>query len=157
MRPVMIRRLRTIVDLFAEQGVNVGFETGQETADTLLSVLAELKRSTCGVNFDPANMLLYDHGDPLESLRKLAPHVLQIHIKDAVRTTTPGKWGMETPVGAGEVDWPAFFGVMQECNIDCDLMIEREAGGKRIEEIRSAAELVGRTCALAQSPELAPK
>ncbi len=145
-RPVMIRRLRTLIDVFGEQGVTVGFETGQETADTLLGVFAELDRPTCGVNFDPANMILYDHGDPIESLRKLGPHVLQIHIKDAVRTTTPGKWGMEVPVGAGEVDWPAFFGVMQECGIDCDLMIEREAGGKRIDEIRAAAEFVGQTC-----------
>lgn len=146
MRGAMIRRLRTIIDVFAEQGVCVGFETGQETADTLLSVLGELNRTTCGVNFDPANMILYDHGDPLESLRKLAPQVLQIHVKDAVRTTTPGKWGMETPVGAGEVDWSAFFAVMQECNIDCDLMIERESGGKRTDEIRAAVDLIGQAC-----------
>jgi sugar phosphate isomerase/epimerase len=95
------------------------------------------------VNFDPANMILYDHGDPLEALRKLAPRTLQIHIKDARRPATPGQWGTETPVAEGEVDWPAFFGVMRAAKLTCDLMIEREAGGRRIEEIRSAAERIG--------------
>lgn len=139
-RKVMVERLRQIIDVFANSGVQVGFETGQETADTLLSVLAELNRPTAGVNFDPANMILYDHGDPVESLRKLAPRVLQIHIKDARRTATPGQWGTETAAGEGEVDWPAFFAVVRESKLTCDLMIEREAGGRRIEEIRAAAE-----------------
>lgn len=139
LRPVMVRRLRTMIDVFAEQGVRVGFETGQETAETLLSVLTEIDRPTAGVNFDPANMILYDHGDPIEALRRLAPHVFQIHIKDAARTRTPGTWGTETPVGGGEVQWPAFFAALRERGLDVDLMIEREAGGRRIDEIRAAA------------------
>ena len=41
-----------------------------------------------GVNFDPANMLLYDKGDPIEALRLLGPWVRQVHIKDARKTGT---------------------------------------------------------------------
>lgn len=141
-RKVMVERLRQIIDVFARSGVQVGFETGQETAETLLSVLSELNRETAGVNFDPANMILYDHGDPVESFRKLAPHVLQVHIKDARRTSMPGQWGTETPVGEGEVDWPAFCGVFRDAKLTCDLMIEREAGGRRIEEIQAARERI---------------
>ena len=143
-RPKLLDRLRSIIDIFADQGLHVAFETGQETADTLLDVLAALKRPTVGVNFDPANMILYDKGDPIDALRKLAPHVYQVHIKDAKRATRPGAWGDQTPIGAGEVDWPAFFAVLRERRLTCDLMIEREAGGTRTDDVRGARELCER-------------
>lgn len=140
LRKRLVERLQIIADTFARRGVRVAFETGQETADTLLGVLGEIARPSVGVNFDPANMILYDHGDPIEALRKLAPHVMQIHIKDARRMTTPGEWGEETPVGEGEVDWPAFFEVVRTAHLDCDLMLERESGSKRLPEIQAAAD-----------------
>jgi len=141
-RRVMIERLRTVIDALSEFGVRAAFETGQETADTLLECLAELDRPAAGVNFDPANMILYDHGDPIDSLRRLAPRVLQIHIKDALRTMTPGQWGREVAVGSGQVDWTAFVAVLRSAGLTCDLMIEREAGGRRTEEIRDAAKTI---------------
>lgn len=143
-RTKMIERLRAIVDVFAERGVRVAFETGQEDAATLLGVLDELDRPSAGVNFDPANMLLYDMGDPVASLRALAPHVRQIHIKDARRARAKGTWGDEVRVGDGEVDWPAFFAALAEHEIACDRMIEREAGDERIRDIALARERVER-------------
>jgi len=141
-RATLIDRLRAITDAFAEQGVRVGFETGQESAETLLGVLDELDRPTAGVNFDPANMILYAMGDPVEALARLAPRVCQIHIKDALRTKVPGTWGEEVRTGTGEVDWQGFFAVLRERELHCDLMIEREAGAARMDDIRAARELV---------------
>jgi len=143
-RVAMIDRVRTVVDVFAEQGVLIALETGQERAEVLLDVLEELDRPGCGVNFDPANMILYGMGDPVAALAALAPRVRQIHVKDARRTMVPGTWGEEVPVGTGEVDWKAFLGVMREERLDVDLMIEREAGEDRIEEIRAARRLLER-------------
>ncbi|MFN0244027.1 MAG: sugar phosphate isomerase/epimerase family protein [Planctomycetota bacterium] len=144
-RTTMIDRLRTIADVFAERGVHVAFETGQEDAQTLLGVLDELDRPSVGVNFDPANMILYDMGEPVAALRALADRVRQIHVKDARRTRTSGTWGEEVRAGDGEVDWPAFFATLRECAIDCDLMIEREAGDDRLADIAHARELVQRS------------
>lgn len=141
-RAVLLDRLRAIVDVFAEEGVDVAFETGQETAQTLLEVMADLDRPRAGVNFDPANMLLYDQGDPVEALSLLAGRVHQIHVKDANRTTTPGSWGEEVPVGAGQVDWPSFFSVVESNGLSVDLVIEREAGEQRVADVRIASELV---------------
>jgi L-ribulose-5-phosphate 3-epimerase len=141
-RARMLERLRRLVDVYADQGVRVAFETGQETAETLLGVLDELQRPDAGVNFDPANMILYDMGDPVTALRELAPRVAQIHVKDATRTTTPGEWGAEVPVGKGEVDWTAFFDVVRERELSCDLMIEREAGAQRVLDINTARQHV---------------
>ena len=99
-------------------GVRLALETGQEDAETLLAVLEELGSDNIGVNFDPANMILYAMGDPVESFERLADHVMQVHIKDATKTETPGTWGAEVPVGTGEVDWEGFFGVMSAKGID---------------------------------------
>jgi len=141
-RDTILDRLRAVAELFASEGVALGLETGQETAETLCDALAALDHPNVGVNFDPANMILYGMGEPVAALRRLAPYVRQIHIKDATPAATPGTWGTEVVAGTGAVDWPAFFDALREARIDCDLMIEREAGESRVEDIRTAAELV---------------
>jgi sugar phosphate isomerase/epimerase len=146
-RRSMIARLRDVVDAFAVEGARVALETGQERAEVLLEVLDDLERPSCGVNFDPANMILYGMGDPVAALALLAPRVLQIHVKDAKKTLAPGSWGEEVPVGSGEVDWPAFFDVVRERRIDVDLMIERESGDDRVGDIQAARGLVERELA----------
>jgi sugar phosphate isomerase/epimerase len=143
LRATMVTRLRQVLDALGAQGVDVGLETGQEDADTLLSVLDELGRMNAGVNFDPANMILYGKGDPVEALRRLAPHVRQIHIKDAIAATTRGEWGTEVPVGEGGVDWREFFAVVREADLDVGFVIERESGEQRIEDVRTAMRIVG--------------
>jgi L-ribulose-5-phosphate 3-epimerase len=147
-RTLMLDRLRDIVTIFADEGVTVALETGQETADTLLHALHEVGAGV-GVNFDPANMILYGMGEPVAALRRLAPWVRQVHIKDAIPSGTPGEWGVEVPVGSGAVDWTAFFAVLAELPLRPDLVIEREAGTNRIADIRTAHRVI--TAAAASS------
>lgn len=137
-RRVLLERLRALVDVFAGCDVRLAFETGQETAETLLGVLEELDRPTTGVNFDPANMILYAMGDPVAALRTLGDRVLQVHVKDAKATQVPGTWGTEVGVGTGDVDWRAFFAALSELGLACDLMIEREAADQRVADMRAA-------------------
>lgn len=144
-REVLVGRLRELVDVFAEQGVRTGFETGQESADTMAAVLADIDRpGAVGVNFDPANMVLYAMGNPVDALETLAEHVVQIHVKDARATDQPGTWGREVPAGQGDVDWARFFDVVDRRELDVDVVIEREAGAARVADIRGARELVVR-------------
>jgi L-ribulose-5-phosphate 3-epimerase len=140
-RAVMLERLRAISREFTEQGVAVAFETGQERAETLAGVLDELGPSA-GINFDPANMILYGMGDPVAALRALARRVRQVHVKDARSACVPGTWGEEVPAGTGEVDWRAFFAALDAAGLEVDLMIEREAGDDRSADIARAAKLV---------------
>jgi len=137
-------RLRQIADVFAAQGITLGMETGQETADTLVGFLQKLERKNVGVNLDPANIILYGKGEPVAALRLLLPWVRQCHVKDAVRTKTPGTWGEEVPVGKGEVDWKALLGVLEAAGFSGPLCIEREAGNARVADIRGAREHVER-------------
>lgn len=134
--------VRRVCDHGARHGQTFALETGQEPAPALLQFIADAGRPNLRINFDPANMILYDKGDPVASLRELAPWVRQVHIKDATRTRAAGTWGREVPVGSGDVDWPAFFAVLRTLPPEIDLAIEREAGERRIEEIIQARRLI---------------
>jgi L-ribulose-5-phosphate 3-epimerase len=143
-RVKMLQRLREVADVFGEHKLILGLETGQETAPVLLALLKELKRPNVTVNFDPANMLLYDKGNPVTALKLLGPWIGQVHIKDAKSTQVPGTWGEEVAVGTGEVDWRSFFGTLELLNFEGDLVIEREAGNQRVADIRAARDVVER-------------
>jgi sugar phosphate isomerase/epimerase len=138
----LARRLRDIADMFAAEGIGVGLETGQETAPALRDLLRILDHPTLSVNFDPANMVLYDKGDPIDALRTLGPWIGQVHIKDGIRTKVAGDWGDEVVVGTGDVDWQAFFAALRDVGFTGDLCIEREAGTTRVADIAAARVLV---------------
>jgi L-ribulose-5-phosphate 3-epimerase len=140
----LLRRLAETAEAFQAAGIALGLETGQETAPVLVQLLQKLGRANVGVNFDPANMILYDKGNPIAALRQLGPWIRQVHIKDARRTKVPGTWGEEVAAGTGEVDWPAFFATLRELNFTGDLVIEREAGSQRAADICTAKEVVAK-------------
>jgi sugar phosphate isomerase/epimerase len=146
-RGAMVKRLQELARVFGAEGVRVGLETGQEDAATLVGVLEEVNRplgagQRVGVNFDPANIILYGMGEPAEAARRLAPHIVQVHVKDASPTKTPGTWGTETRVGEGAVGWPGFLEVLSGAGVHCSLIIEREAGDSRVEDVTAAARLI---------------
>ncbi len=136
----LVDRIGSIADHMAASGITLMFETGQETGQTLSTFLDNLGRDNVGVNFDPANMILYDMGEPIASMKKLMPRVVQCHVKDAVRTEHPDTWGTETPVGQGEVDWRVFLDVLSTGDFRGDLVIEREGGDNRDTDVRTAIE-----------------
>lgn len=138
----MVGRLAAVAEVFAAANMQVGLETGQETAAGLAALLDALKQPDVVVNFDPANMLLYGKGDPIEAVRVLAPWIGQVHVKDANQTSIPGTWGEEVAVGTGQVDWPAFFTTLADVGFSGDIVIEREAGSQRVADIRTAREVV---------------
>ncbi|MDE0959563.1 MAG: sugar phosphate isomerase/epimerase [Planctomycetota bacterium] len=141
-RALMLDRLKVLSSVFAEQDCRVALETGQESAATLVKVMAELDSDQVGINFDPANMILYGMGDPITSLELLAPHIFQLHIKDALASAVEGEWGSEQPAGDGAVDWSAFFTVLEEHSLGADLVIEREAGDQRVADVIQARQLI---------------
>lgn len=137
-------RIEVFAGIFAEQGITLLFETGQETADDLNAFFdhmqSDRKVENIGINFDPANMILYDKGDPIDALKKLLPRVKSIHLKDAIKTKTPGEWGSEEPIGTGQVDWQAFMQVLADGGYTGDMHIEREAGESRFVDAKTAVD-----------------
>jgi sugar phosphate isomerase/epimerase len=129
-RKTFLDTLTRVSDLARARGITVAFETGQETADLLRRTLDDLRCPNLKVNFDPANMLLYDRGDPLRAVQILGPDIRSVHVKDAFRPQTPGTWGKEVPLGQGAVNIRQFIRTLHQVGYRGPLCIEREVGNQ---------------------------
>ena len=127
-RTAVLEALAEAGNLAAARGITLAFETGQETADLLRLTLDELGLPNLKVNFDPANMLLYDMGDPIRAVEILGPDIRSVHLKDARRPTVPGQWGQEVRLGEGEVNIREFVSALKKNGYSGALVIEREVG-----------------------------
>ena len=135
-------RTLLLADKAGEFNITLLMETGQETAGELSEFLEKLNHPALGVNFDPANMILYDKGNPIEAVKILSSWIKHIHIKDGLRTKIPGQWGQDVPWGTGEVNANKFLQTLKKIDFKGALAIEREAGNDRIGDIKSAIELL---------------
>lgn len=116
-----------ICDHCKVNGQRFHLETGQESADDLLQFMAAVERDNLFVNFDPANMILYGSGEPIEALGKVGKYVRSVHCKDAKWSDKPGEtWGAEVPLGEGDVDMEKFLAKLKEIGYEGPLTIERE-------------------------------
>jgi sugar phosphate isomerase/epimerase len=130
----------------SDAGITLAFETGQESATLLKQTLDELAAPNLKVNFDPANMLLYDMGDPIAAVETLAPYIRSVHAKDANRPKLAGHWGEEVPLGQGEVDIPRFVQTLTRVGFAGPVCVEREVGDRagRVRDIAAGLELLRR-------------
>ena len=144
-------RLVELADAAGQRGLVLLMETGQETAAALRGFLEEVNHPSLGVNFDPANMILYGKGDPVEAVDVLGPWIRHVHVKDARRAREPGAWGSEVPWGEGEVGGQAFLAALKRVGFADSLAIEREAGDDRLGDIQLAAERLAEAGRLLES------
>lgn len=138
--------VRRICDHAALHGQTFALETGQEPARTLLAFLNDVDRPNLGINFDPANMILYGTGDPIEALGILARWVLTVHCKDG-DWPEPGKagaLGKERALGEGSVGIARFLAKLRQVGYRGPLSIEREASDpvRRMKDIAGAIRLL---------------
>ncbi len=144
---VAVREMvRRICDHAEKRGQTFALETGQEKAEALLHFLHDVNRPNLGINFDPANMILYGTGDPVEALGVLGKYVISVHCKDGdwPSVEQPEALGVEKPLGEGSVDLPAFISKLKEIGYRGVLSIEREEPdeAKRTVDIRKAVSLL---------------
>lgn len=136
----IIDRAKTLADKAKQENIRLLMETGQETATELRQFLEELNHPALGVNFDPANMILYNKGSPVKAVQTLAPWIKHVHIKDALYTQTPGTWGLEVPWNTGQVGGDEFLKVLKIINFNGALAVERESGNNRFGDIQTAVD-----------------
>lgn len=139
---VMVARVGEIAGMLEQDGMNLMLETGQESASELLQFLNDLGRRNIRVNFDPANMILYGAGDPIEAIGILNRHIGHVHVKDAVLSDQPRTtWGREVPFGQGQVNPVAFLKALRHINYAGPLSVEAEMRGpNRLSNVRTAIE-----------------
>ena len=120
--------VRRICDHAAGHGQTFALETGQEAAETLLNFFLDVNRENLRINFDPANMILYGTGDPVDALGVLGVHVVSVHGKDGnwPPKDKPEALGEEQPLGQGAVGIPRFVAKLKEVGYRGPICIERE-------------------------------
>ena len=134
-------RVRRVAEVYKSHDIDLLLETGQERADELLAFLHDVQAPNVFINFDPANMILYGLGDPIEAIRTLGPLIRHVHVKDATASAKPGeKWGEEVPFGAGQVGPKRFLDALKAIGYTGPLAIEREAGNDRVGDVRKGIE-----------------
>ncbi len=121
-------------------GLGFWFETGQETPITLLRYIEAVGLKNLGINLDPANLLMYGRGNPIDALEVFGKYVRCLHAKDGRVPTTGFKLGPEVKVGEGMVRYPEFIKKLKEVGFDGDLIIEREIHGEQ--QAKDIAETV---------------
>ncbi len=143
---VVREMVRRVADYAARHRQTFALETGQEPAGVLLNFLRDVGRPNLRINFDPANMILYGTGDPIEALGVLAPYVISVHCKDGdwPPMDSPGALGVERPLGEGAVGMERFLAKLREIGYRGTLNIEREVEDQeqKWRDVKTAAGLL---------------
>jgi sugar phosphate isomerase/epimerase len=135
--------LRDVLAHCRKNGQKLLFETGQETPVTLRRLMEDLGNQDVGVNFDPANLLMYGKANPVDALDILGTYILDVHAKDGEYPLDGRNLGEEKPLGKGRVDFPRFIARLKELGYNGPVTIEREiSGGQQRKDILDAIQLL---------------
>lgn len=127
----MVVCLREVVEYLGTLGRYFLFETGQETPITLLRTIEAIGLDNVGINLDPANLISYGKGNPVDALTTFGKYVRGVHAKDTTIPSYNETKGEEVPLGEGAVNYPAFIKRLKEVGYDGYLTIEREISGEQ--------------------------
>lgn len=138
--------VRRIADYAATFGMTYCLETGQEPAGHLLAFFKDLDRSNVKINFDPANMILYGSGEPIEAFKLLRPDVVSVHGKDGdwPSKETPDALGTERLLGQGSVNIPKFVATLKQTGYTGPICVESGVHGEeqRWQVLKDAVNLL---------------
>ena len=139
----LVEATRAVCDRCARNNQSFHLETGQETAAELVVFIKAVGRPNLAVNFDPANMILYGAGDPLEAMDLLGPYIRSVHCKDARYERDAGQpWYEDCPLGEGDVDMEAFLRRLHSLGYTGALTIEREYSPDQAGDLGAALNLL---------------
>ena len=127
----LVGAVQEVCDYLQRHQQSFCLETGQETAELLKQFMADVDRPNLKVNFDPANMIMYGTGDPIEALAALAEWVRGVHCKDGAWPKGEGQLGQEKRLGEGEVGLERFLAKLKEVGYEGPITIEREVPGEQ--------------------------
>ena len=154
---VMINACRELGRIAEERGGVFAIETGPEEPERLKAFLDDVGSKGIKVNYDPANLVMVTHSDPVKGVYVLRDEIVHVHAKDGVNLLpcdpeliygpdapdiaelldrTP--YFRETPLGEGEVDLPRWIAALDETGYEGPLTVERETGAAPASDIEKA-------------------
>ena len=141
----VVQAVKHVASYCKKLGLGFNFETGQETPTTLMRLIHDIGLDNVGINLDPANLLCYGRGNPIDALDMFKGYIQGVHIKDADYPSGDfHKLGAEQPVGSGSVNFDVFLPKLLKQGYTCDFYIEREIeeGDEQTRDIKMAIEVV---------------
>ncbi len=142
-----VAALKDVLAACTDSGVQFWYETGQETPITLLRTIQDVGYENQGINLDPANLLMYGNGNPVDALDVFGTWVRGVHAKDGEYPTGGEKLGVEKPMGEGRVNFPVLVPKLKSMGYCGALTIEREiSGDKQVEDIQRAMAILEPLC-----------
>ncbi|MBQ7096765.1 MAG: sugar phosphate isomerase/epimerase [Clostridia bacterium] len=149
----VVNGVRHIANYCLGLGIDLNFETGQETPVTLMRVIQDVGNSNLGINLDPANLIMYGRANPVDALGIFGDRIKGVHVKDAVYPKDNFYvLGAEKVVGEGSVNFPVFLPKLLKQGYKGDLYIEREiTGDQQIVDIKKTITYVKNLIATADN------
>jgi len=136
-RELVYSRLRQIGDRAAQYNIRVALETHPDlvtNGDIGRETMEAVDHEHIRINYDTANVYFYNRNiDSVTELRKLAPYVASVHIKDGDGRFRSASFGT---IGEGIVDFPQISDVLDEVGFAGPVTLEPEgiAGEELIRE-----------------------
>ena len=127
----VVDAIKEIAEYALQFDMGVWFETGQETPVTLLRTIECVDTGNLGINLDPANLILYGKGNPIDALDTFGKYVKQVHVKDGTPPTCGTLLGTEVVPGEGAVRFPEFMAKLKKIGFTGEFIIEREISGEQ--------------------------
>lgn len=144
----LIIALKHITAEYAADGLVFSFETGQETPVVVMRCIEDTGAENMGVNYDPANLMIYGNANPIDGLEMLRKYVRSVHAKDGTYPTSGYTTGTEAVMGEGDVNIPLFMSKLKEIGFSGTLSIEHERKGlppeQKEQELLAAKALLER-------------
>ena len=145
----MLAAVTDIAGYAAKKNVTISLETGQETGQQLAAFLDKITVARVGVNFDPANLVIYGVDAPSQALKHVVSRVTSVHVKDAVLPETPGAMGREVRPGEGRAELAECLRMLRASGFTGALIIENYvARGLKtdpMDELRFAQAFLGKS------------
>jgi hypothetical protein len=139
----VVSAIHYLADYCKGLGLDFNFETGQETPVTLMRLITDVGTGNLGINLDPANLILYGRGNPVDALDIFKGYIKGVHVKDGDYSTDFHSLGKERVVGEGSVNFPVFLPKLLRQGYTGDLYIEREIGGEQqIKDIKKTISYI---------------
>ncbi len=142
-----VETMKAVGEYAQKQRINIFFETGQETPVTLLRAIQDIGTGNLFVNYDPANLVMYGKGNPVDGLKVLGKYVRSLHAKDGFYPTDPHELGREEPIPTGEVNFPAMLAILSELGFEGSIIIECELAGSKAQYIAKTKEYLEKVIA----------
>jgi len=134
--------LRAVCALGADEGIGFALETHPGSLMDCASGAQRLLEGVEALNLGLNLQVPIDDEDPLDSMRRLAPHVVHLHVHNWIGPAPGGDWEHLTYLDSGDLDFPEFLRIACSAGFDGYVSIEHAEHRGRSDWLEVAAHEV---------------